>query len=273
MAGGGQFMLLRTYKTKADFAVLVIAVFLLLVNLAAIGASGHRRAREIVCQANLGKWGRMFDAHTRDHDGKFNAGWGVGEKTLWMNALRPYYGDEMRLLLCPSATRTVTSARDLGTFTAWKRHTSLPGGGDYPYVGSYSINSWTNHMTTDRGRRLQEWFWGTTENVQKACATPVFGDSTWMDAWPTDTDQPTQDANGDLVGNQGTIGEMNHFCIDRHNGGINMLFMDWSVRRVGLKGLWTLKWHREFNIAGPWTQAGGALPENWPDWMQGFKDY
>ncbi len=52
-----------------------------------------------------------------------------------------------------------------------------------------------------------------------------------------------------------------------------MLFMDWSVRKVGLKELWTVKWHREFDTDGPWTRAGGVEPEDWPAWMRTFKDY
>ncbi len=66
---------------------------------------------------------------------------------------------------------------------------------------------------------------------------------------------------------------MSRICIDRHNGGINMLLMDWSVRKVGLKELWTLKWHRQFDTAGPWTKAGGVEPEDWPEWMRKFRDY
>jgi prepilin-type processing-associated H-X9-DG protein len=62
-------------------------------------------------------------------------------------------------------------------------------------------------------------------------------------------------------------------CIKRHSGGINMLFLDWSVRKVGLKELWTLAWDGEFDTAGPWTKRGGAQPEDWPPWMRGFKDY
>jgi prepilin-type processing-associated H-X9-DG protein len=65
----------------------------------------------------------------------------------------------------------------------------------------------------------------------------------------------------------------NTFCINRHEGHVNALFFDWSVRKVGLKELWTLKWHRQFNTAGPWTKAGGVQPEDWPEWMRGFKDY
>jgi prepilin-type processing-associated H-X9-DG protein len=63
------------------------------------------------------------------------------------------------------------------------------------------------------------------------------------------------------------------FYIDRHDGGINLLFMDWSIRKVGLKELWTLKWRQEFDTAEPWTKAGGVKPEDWPEWMSGFKDY
>jgi len=63
------------------------------------------------------------------------------------------------------------------------------------------------------------------------------------------------------------------FCINRHNGHINGLFLDWSVRKVGLKELWTLKWSFDFDTAGPWTRAGGVQPEDWPEWMRNFKDY
>ncbi len=49
--------------------------------------------------------------------------------------------------------------------------------------------------------------------------------------------------------------------------------MDWSVRKVGLKELWTLKWHRQYDTAGPWTKAGGVQGEDWPLWLRRFKDY
>jgi len=61
--------------------------------------------------------------------------------------------------------------------------------------------------------------------------------------------------------------------MNRHNGHINSLFMDWSVRKIGLKELWTLKWSPDFDTANVWTRAGGALPDDWPEWMRGFKDY
>jgi len=66
---------------------------------------------------------------------------------------------------------------------------------------------------------------------------------------------------------------MKKVCINRHQGGVNMLFLDWSARRTGLKELWTLKWSEYFETNGPWTKAGGALPEDWPQWLRKFKDY
>jgi hypothetical protein len=54
---------------------------------------------------------------------------------------------------------------------------------------------------------------------------------------------------------------------------MNMMFLDWSVRKVGLKELWTFKWHRKYNTADRWTIAGGVTPDRWPEWMASFKDY
>jgi hypothetical protein len=67
--------------------------------------------------------------------------------------------------------------------------------------------------------------------------------------------------------------EMMHFAINRHSGSVNHVFMDWSVRKLGIKELWTLKWHRQFNTSGAWTTAGGAQPGDWPEWMRNLKDY
>jgi hypothetical protein len=257
---------------KPDPVVLAFCVLTLISCLGAAGRQGRQRAKAMVCLANLQQWGSMFQSYTDDHDGNFNPGWDVGELELWMNALRPYYGDRWSLLLCPTATSVDELGRE-GTFAAWSRTTSVPGGGSQKYVSSYGINSWTNCMTQSRGDRLEKWFWGTTQGVEEPANVPVFADATWHDAWPQPTDAPLVlpiDLGG---GNMGTVGEMNMFSIDRHNGAVDFLFMDWSARKVGLKELWRLKWHRSFNTAGPWTKAGGVEPTDWPEWIRDFKDY
>ncbi len=66
---------------------------------------------------------------------------------------------------------------------------------------------------------------------------------------------------------------MGRYCCNRHEGNINAVFVDFTVRKVGLKELWTLKWHKSFNTAGPYTLAGGVQAGDWPDWMRSFKEY
>lgn len=269
--------------------LVVIAIIALLMSILMPALQRVKgQAQSVMCQSKLKQWGLLFKLYTDDYDGYFNEGWGVGETTLWMNALRPYYKDNWGMLVCPTATRIMENANDWGTFKAAQRDVALPGGrGSYLYTFSYSVNSWTNYMHGDRGDRLEEWFWkrtddtgcvapGTRTRNGKSVSTnqiPVFADSTWHDAWPRDTDVPSQTADAFGIMDQGTSGEMNHFCIDRHKGFLNMLFMDWSVRHIGLKENWTLKWHRAFNTAGPYTKAGGAQPDDWPAWLRSYKDY
>ena len=62
-------------------------------------------------------------------------------------------------------------------------------------------------------------------------------------------------------------------CIDRHSGGINSVFLDGSVGKIPLRALWKLKWHRNYNVSGPWTKAGGVVPTDWPVWMRRFRGY
>jgi len=66
---------------------------------------------------------------------------------------------------------------------------------------------------------------------------------------------------------------MKRLCLNRHNGYVNGVFLDFSVRRIGLKELWTFKWHRNFDTSGIWTKAVGAGADDWPEWMRKFRDY
>jgi prepilin-type processing-associated H-X9-DG protein len=97
---------------------------------------------------------------------------------------------------------------------------------------------------------------------------PIFLDCVDFYAQAKATDEPPA-YDGHLT----SPGDMKRLCINRHGGGVNSLFLDWSVRKVGLKELWTLQWSPWFDPRGPWTRAGGVQPENWPAWMRTFKDY
>jgi len=52
-----------------------------------------------------------------------------------------------------------------------------------------------------------------------------------------------------------------------------MVFLDWSGRKIGLKELWTLKWHRNYDTQNRLTLAGNVQRQDWPDWMASFREY
>jgi prepilin-type processing-associated H-X9-DG protein len=163
-----------------------------------------------------------------------------------------------------------------GTFLAWGRYQPegeelVPGWNPY---GSYGANMCVTYhwMYPNEEMRVQAW---PTADVRGADRIPVFADHTmaWIWGWKMNVSYEVEPPPCDAIPTGSDSGPYMHSCINRHDGGINATFLDWSVRKVGLKELWTLKWNRPFNTAGPWTMAGGVKPEDWPQWMRGFKDY
>jgi len=73
---------------------------------------------------------------------------------------------------------------------------------------------------------------------------PVFVDCQWVDGLPEPYDNPP-DFDGQChwqwYGNA-----MRSYCINRHNGFVNGVFMDVSARPIGLKELWELHWHKRW---------------------------
>ena len=57
---------------------------------------------------------------------------------------------------------------------------------------------------------------------------------------------------------------MKRFCLNRHSGAVNCLFMSLSVDKVGLKSLWRLRWHRMYDVT--------AEPPVWPSWMNNLPE-
>lgn len=279
--------------SKKDVVVSLVCVVFLLATLGAVGSSGRRRAKEAVCLSNLRQWGPAFDMFAEDNEGRFMRGWWSGGSTpgpfhtdYWMEAVRSYYGDP-DLRCCPEAVIPGTELGHgpyggWGTFTGWgifsgecgepSRSWSVVTACDY---GSYGMNAWLCDPPRDAPRfeshdvAKNNW---RTANVAGAENVPLLTDSQWVDQWPDSTDEvPLYD--GEPWGPYANYSHMVRVCINRHNGFVNNVFLDGSARKVGLKELWTLKWHREYDTCGPWTACGGVEPNDWPEWMRGFEDY
>jgi prepilin-type processing-associated H-X9-DG protein len=265
----------------------VIAVIALLLGILMPTLQRVRsHAKAVGCRSNLRQLGLYLHAYAAANDGKLIvAGTGPrpkpnpsrpqAERSL-LRLLRPYWQDCNDVVFCPATKRYPdrywkpvwrTDAAwcvPLKWFTGYSfNDKSLP-----PYIyGSYGAHGFLGniHFAGNKHAPGRPWY---TVDTNAAASIPAF-----MDCLRIRFAAPGSPPGREAVRDEGPRPASADFCINRHNGGINSAFLDGSVRKVGLKELWTLKWHRDYNTAGPWTRAGGVQPEDWPEWMRKFKDY
>lgn len=269
----------RKAFTLIELLVVIAIIAVLMAVLMPSLSRVRTQARGVACKSNLHQWGLIFAMYTDDNNGRFYSGkvknqegnFGNGE--WWRETMVPLSKNK-KMWLCPTAFKSrsqlaVTEPRPAkGPFEAWAVPASQ--GGD---EGSYAPNGWmcniTAGSTTLWGRGPAANYW-RTHLVKEASIVPVFTEGWWVDGWPQENDVPAD--SGDTtpplpVGSN----EMSRLCVNRHGGAQFCLFADWSVRKVALKQLWTLKWHKTYNTNGKWTKAGGVTDDQWPKWMAGMK--
>jgi prepilin-type N-terminal cleavage/methylation domain-containing protein/prepilin-type processing-associated H-X9-DG protein len=271
--------------------LVVIAVIALLVAIL-LPALQHvrKQARTLVCQSNLRQWGVVLATYTQDSEGHLPTDL-AGTGATWLLRGAFMGGDPnapqdtlhhfrtQGIACCPVAPKplrtgvfgsgTIWGSTDMSiegspgsTFGAWEITSPAPA-----FHGSYGYNSWLFQGFSERPRRVDgRMVEIDVLSLQGRCDIPVMMDSAFIfDAPRAYQSPPRRDTGG--------VGGIRSFCLNRHTGYVNGLFLDWSVHKVGLKELWTLPWYWEFDRANPWTRAGGVQPEDWPEWMREFKDY
>jgi len=269
--------------TLIELLVVIAVIALLMAILMPALNKANRQAKMVVCQSNLRHWGTVFAMYTGDNDDYFqDRVWFDDSPEPWNNplcfgghswptTLLPYY-DDIKLRFCPMATKTFSQGAQV-KFSAWGQldNVLIPADAEYIPKGSYGMNGWI--VNTDLGE-TDERYW-KTPSVKGAHNIPVLLDAWWPSGFPEPEDEPLE------FENQLVWGEIIRYSPNRHNGFVNGLFCDWSVRRLGLKELWTLKWHHNFDINGPWTIAGfngdvTACARVWDEaapWMRNFPEY
>ncbi|UCC99076.1 MAG: type II secretion system protein [Phycisphaerales bacterium] len=130
-------------------------------------------------------------------------------------------------------------------------------------------NRWRNNPELGlKGEHSFEQNHWRTPSVKGAGYVPLFLGAQRYNLWPQPTDTPPT-----FDGEQWQGDSMGRICLNRHDGFVNTLFLDFSAGKVGLKELWTLRWNCPYNMAGSWTMAGAVQPSDRPAWMRPLKDY
>jgi prepilin-type N-terminal cleavage/methylation domain-containing protein/prepilin-type processing-associated H-X9-DG protein len=282
--------------TLIELLVVIAIVALLLAILVPVAQRVRRQAQAVVCRSNLRQWGTIWAAAVAENDGRFPEPhasdimhW-VGEESVgglwgWGWGWGPYWDwgkfthDVEDISFCPRARKPVRKVEGPdtvvwgGTFRAWGWSSKDSATGWRTTYGSYGTNIWTCPPRP-------EWLWREHTGASAYWQRP---DVKWASniAVQLDSCMPwglfiagTRPPESDAIPDCTEPGQRDDpFSINRHDGYVNCLFMDWSVRRVGLKELWKIKYWRDYYAEGGCTAGGGLYPQEWPEWMRGFEDY
>jgi prepilin-type N-terminal cleavage/methylation domain-containing protein len=254
----------RRAFTLIELLVVIAIIALLMAILMPALMRVKKQAKAVICQANLSQWGTFFAIYLQDNDGHFAYGDSSGQ---WRNVPQGEHRDRKLNVCCPEAANPDKMG---GTYGVWGGE-SL----DSDYVmqtdyGSYGLNRWVYNRKANQD---DAGYWKGS-NVRNTNRIPLFMDCSWYGAGPLHYDNPPQYEGDTESGTGNWRGDnMRRVCLNRHNATTNAVFLDFSVRKIGLKELWTLKWNRNFDTTGPWTKAGGVVTSDWPVWMRSFRDY
>ncbi len=245
----------RAGFTLIELLVVIAIIAVLMGILMPALQKVRKQARGAVCLAQLKQWGTIWTMYFDEHDGRLadvelglNIGGGGWHRGFWVSLLRPAWGKRPEILKCPTATKVHPN-----------RGSSNEGGPEHTYdmpqfadvegglEASYAMNLFACSNT--RGElqgRKKEYHWQNQLLVKRNGNVPLFLDAMWRGGgphWDDDRDIDPPDFNGQW---SGAGDEMKHFAMDRHGGGVNVLFMDQSARKVRVKELWGLSWHKGY---------------------------
>jgi prepilin-type N-terminal cleavage/methylation domain-containing protein len=249
--------------------LVVIAIIALLMSILMPALSKvKKQAMTVVCRSRGKQWGVVFSMYAGENEGYMHAreiGTTLGYSKMWPYVYKKMYNDP-KMRFCPTAENP---AIDTGPFGTWNYTVGsyyptsdpvllIPGEREYEkragkvtegfFTGSLGMNRYVENMkggtyTTDPAffRRV---------DVKGGDKVPVMLDCQYLYFTTGPTDTPAA-YNGDYTGPQ-----THWICIDRHMGYNNVVYLDFSVRKTGLKELWTLKHSKTYDTCGPWTICG-----------------
>lgn len=252
--------------------LVVIAIIALLLSILMPSLNKVRdQARAVVCKSNLKQWGLVVGVYTNGNKDNYFSGDITNWNTLWFGVSYDLTRDTKNNSLgrCPVAAKPNDNPKDMdrvykmtpGSPTlAWKLDDTSPlTFWNHPtMIGSYGWNSWVCNppasIAYQYGTMNTQYNWRRSD-AKGADKIPIMFDSTISTEWFGTAN--LYDPSFVNPNNRG-----GGVFAERHlnKNYVNVLFMDLSVKTVGLKGLFKLKWNNAYNEKQntPKTTMGNA---------------
>ncbi|MHC4754319.1 MAG: type II secretion system protein [Planctomycetota bacterium] len=233
----------RAAFTLIELLVVISIIALLMAMLMPALGRAKAMAIEVACQSNLKQCGTMLAMFANDHNGYFSKGHdpggpdGEGFNGSMTGAVSDYWKIQPKICYCPMAIKRV----DQGGQIPFAAHES----------GSYAFNDWIHNPGSTYHNRpyakvpQREKYW-RTPFVKGTHMAPMYSDGWRPRGVPNYTDSPPL-FEFDHVGIGASDSDIKNFCVNRHNGYVNICFLDFSVRKTGIKELWYQHWHKKWD--------------------------
>lgn len=223
----------RAGFTLRELSLILVVLGAMMAMLMPALAKARRQARVMTCLSNLRVLQQSLINYQQRNGGSGPA-FDKEAGLCWLRELKPTLSDPSTVL-CPEA---MLPSYGWGSATrAWGPYDAVRS--DDPtlsYIGnltsSYAMNGWLYSRPGSKAGSHEYRF------PDRVCA---FGDANWCDAFPLQGDElPTDGAIGAKPGQP----ELGRFYLSRHNGAVNISFMDGHAEQTPLDRLKSFRFGR-----------------------------